>query len=703
MTAGADADLLSLSLPDDGIAWLTLHPAEAGGVSEAFLAQLDAHLDAVERAAQAGGLAALVVHGAWPERWMPSEAAAKSAAVATAAAGAARALRAQQVLRRLELLPVPTVAAIAGACPGSGAELALACAYRVASAAAGTRIGFPATRRGLIPAWGGTVRLPRLVGLRAALELVLGGESVDAAAARRLGLVDAVLPAAGFTEAAAGFARARLQRGRQRVGPRRGVRARLLEDTAPGRRVVLAQAARRWSAAPHANPAVSRALEVMAAGLALPLEKAFELEAQAAGALLVSPEARALAHVARLAPQHDEAAARVEQVGVLGATPAGAEAAHLLARHGLAVRLRDPQPERLTHTRRYLAELAAAGAPRKPAAGTRVSASTGWGGFGTLELVLAPGERPAEEYARLLAEAEEHVREDCVLAVGSDVVTVGALQPALAAPERLLGLHLAPLPGAALVEVVAGEHTGDAALALALALVRRLGGTALPVADRPGLLLRRLLLAYVNEALHLLDDGASSAQVDGALREYGMTRVPLRLLHDVGLERYTALAARLAGALGERLRPPEALARLRRAGPHGVYHHARGGAAHPAATPWKRRAQPAPFARDEIQERVLLALLNEAVHALDDGVVRDAGLVDLASLAGFGFPAAQGGLLWWADRRGAAALVRSLQELAERHGARFAPAAGLLHRAKIHGAADAPALLAGHGPGAVLS
>lgn len=293
---------LRLEPGEAGIARLVVdRPGErAGLLSYGALEELDVLLGEAERLAAQGIVRLLVVRGARPGTFVAGADPDELREVDDAAEGMARARRGQQVLRRLERLPVPTLAAVDGPCLGAGAELALACSYRLASTSPRTRIGFPEVTLGILPALGGTVRLPRLIGVREALELILTGRAVDAEEARRLGVVDGALAPEAFEEGVLRFARERIERGRTRTGARRGVGRRLLEDTAPGRRVVFARLARSLARAEGMSPAARRALATVADGIALPLDRAFEREAEAFGELVVTREARGLLHAARL-------------------------------------------------------------------------------------------------------------------------------------------------------------------------------------------------------------------------------------------------------------------------------------------------------------------------------------------------------------------------------------------------------------------
>jgi 3-hydroxyacyl-CoA dehydrogenase/enoyl-CoA hydratase/3-hydroxybutyryl-CoA epimerase len=698
-TSQAGAGPLRLELEEDGIAWLVFDRpgSRVNLLSRAVVETLDLLLAEAERLAAAGRVRALVVRSARPGVFVAGVDLDELRAVRDAGEAAAQARRGQAVLRRLEQLPVPTFAAVEGACLGAGAELALACSYRLASSAPATRIAFPEVQLGVVPALGGTVRLPRLVGVRAALELIVTGSAVSAAGAERLGLVDAVLPPEGFAVEVRRFVLERLRRGRLRTGARRGVARRLVEDTAPGRRVVLARMRRELTRAGAGHPAALRALETVADGVALPLERAFEREAEALGELLVSREARGLLHAQLLrqaarrgGPAEDAVA--VERAAVLGAGRTGAAAAYLLAAAGIQVRLRERRHaslvEGLERLRVLFREAVRQGRVARREADERatgVVGTLGYGGFGTVDVVLEAVRDVPERKREALREAEEHVRDECVLAVTGVSAPVSALQDTLRLPERLVGMHFVPpVAWGALVEVVAGERTSPAAVATATLLARRLGKVPLRVRDRPGFLVYRILIPYLGEALRLMEEGVLPERIDRVMQEWGMAAGPLRLADELGVARLARHSRILGEALGERFRPPALLAQL--AGPSrkgdpepAVYRYDRG--REPRLSPRAAEAlrttagtQPGEPSDEEMRSRMVLPMVNESARALEERVVESAAEVDMAMLLGVGFPAVHGGPLFHADQLGAAAAVAALERLATAHGERFEPA-----------------------------
>lgn len=699
-----------LQLSDDGVAWLVLDQPGTGVnllTSEA-IQRLDQRLDEVHDRIDEGHVRALIVTSRKPGCFVAGTDLSEVGRPRDAAEATARALEAQRVLRRLEQLPVPTVAAINGLCLGSGLELALACAYRIASDATATRLGLPEVQVGIIPGLGATVRLPRLIGLQPSLELVLSGDAVDPRDALRLGLVDQVVPAGELEERATEFALQRFEQGRLPKRARRRVPRRLLEDTAPGRRLVIARSAQRLLARHrYADPAPQRALEAVTDGVTLPLESAFARAAEIVGELLVTDRARGLVHAFRVtrgarraqpAPRR-----RVEHVAVLGAGEPGSELAALLAMADIPVRLKDRSRDALVAgLRRVLARLAVEverGTLDEEVAERRahyVSGGIGFGGFGTVDLVAAAVGDRTEALERALLEAEEHTREDSILAVVGPMPPVGRLQQVLSRPEQVIGLHLIPpVDRFALVELTTGPRTSAEAVAACRALTLRLGGVPLMSSEAEGPLGSRLLGLWLAEAIRLLDEGASILQVDRVMEEFGMALGPFRRADAIGVRRTVDLLERLAQRFGEHLRPAGVVRRLTR--DEATFYRYRG---HQPVGPSPDLPVGIPDGStglDEvIRNRLLLVLLNEAALAVEQGVARAVD-VDMASLAGLGFPRWRGGLIYHAEQLGLTRLLHTLHEYAGRFGSRFAPALLLQRAADGSGTLyDGPAPPTGH-------
>lgn len=661
MTNGTKTSL-RWSLDAEGIGWITFDPADHRPplVGSAVITGIDEAIGAL------GAARALVLSSAVPSAFLAGADLSEVLSVPDAPGAVARAREAQRVLRRLETLPVPTFAAIRGACLGAGVEIALACAYRLASDGAETRLEFPETRYGMVPGLGGTVRLPRLVGLEAALELIVPARSVSAEEAREIGLVDTVLPANEFMEAVRSTVHERLDHGRIRTGARRRITRRLMEDTAPGRRLVAARVARRLLSH-DPTPGGRSALDLILEGVALPLDRAFERGAEVAGALVASEAAKGLTHAARsiaIASRQPTADA-LDRVGVLEAGRGSAEWAYLLITSGAMVRLRDPDRARLSRTtdlvlRRLASDVGEGRRTEVEAdrAHAALQRSPGFGGFGTLDAVVFGGSSEGG-LLQNLGEVEDHTAAGCLLVCSSTGVRTADLQRTSARPESVIRCILMPSPHSfPVLEIVPGPATSSLSIARAVGLARRMGLIPLQAADSPGGAVARLLGVYLSEALRLRAEGVETATIDRAMEDFGFAAGPLKRIREMGPDRAMDLLRDLSERHGDRFSPPE--------------------------------GEPPPAGRispdEPVRTRVLLALLNEASLLLEERVLGTAETVDAATILGLGFPRARGGLLRYADSVGVQRLEDSLAELSGRLGERFTPAPLLRHLAATGGA-----------------
>lgn len=616
----------------------------------------------------------------------------------------------QRIVGRLAALPKPLVAAVHGACMGGGLELALACRYRIASDHSATRFALPEVKLGLLPAFGGCGRLPRLVGLQRGLELILSGRSVYARAARRLGLVDATVHPPGLERAAEKAARA-LADG-SLTPPARGAPPlrRVLERT-PLQRLVYGRAADEVQARTHGNlPAPGRIIEVVRTAAERGQQAGERAEAAAFAELLFTPESRALValffakNAAEKAPPPSAGAREVRTIGVLGAGLMGAGIAQVSVRNGYAVVLKDTT-----------LELAAAGRGRvhqglsarlgkglsafeRDRLLARVTPADDYRPFGRtvapVDLTIEAVPEALDLKRRMLAEVEAHTGDDHVFASNTSSLRIADIAAGARRPEAVVGMHyFAPVPKMPLLEVVASERTGEWAVATAVAVGLQQGKTVITVADSPGFYVNRILVPYLDEALKLLAEGAAVDEVDAAMKRFGFPLGPLLVADNSGLDVGVEVMNSVRDLFADRGRElarggAEALAaglRGRKAGA-GFYRYEGGERKGPNPDAYRyfggdgreRRTVP----RSEIQERCAMALVNEAVACLQEGVIRRPLDGDVGAVFGIGFPPFLGGPFHWLDRLGAGEAVARLERLAERHGSRFAPVAALRERAE---------------------
>lgn len=650
---------------------------------------------------------AVLFSSAKPNMFLAGSELREIAALTDAHDGAEAARFGQSVLEKIPALGKPSACAIGGPCLGAGLELALACSFRLAASGPAVRLGLPEVQLGIVPGFGGTQRLPRLVGLAPALDLVLTGRRLGAGEARRLGLVDLLVPREYLEREALGLLRRAVERGEaaEAAALRRGrplLRA-ALESVPIWRRLVLDQARKRTAkrADPESYPAPFRAVEALEAALTQPLAQGLDLEARLVGELIPTRTAKNLIWLFenRTALKDDLGGVRaaprqLRRLAVIGAGLMGGGVAWLAADRGLPVRLLDARYEAVLGALRSAREAW----ERKLQDGNLtehelwhrsafIAPARGLSGLSRVDMVV---EAVTEDLAckrQLLAEVERKIGEDAVFATNTSSLLVSEIAAKALRPERVVGLHFfPPVQGVPLVEVVAGRRSAPGAVATAHALARRLGKVPVLVGDSPGFLVNRILAVHVFEAMRMLGEGARIDVLDRCMLRFGVPVGPFALLDQVGLDTAGQVGGALRAAFGERfaeaaglLESMVAAGRLGRKNGRGFYRYRNGRPTLPdrsvrdfIGSP-ARREVPA----ETLQERMVLATINEAALCLEEGVARAPRAVDVAMVLGAGFPAFRGGPLRWADELGIPVVVDRLQRLADAHGERFRPAESL--------------------------
>jgi len=598
--------------------------------------------------------------------------------------------RAQALYGELEALPFPVVAAIHGACLGGGLELALACRARICSDAEVTRLALPEVQLGLLPGAGGTQRLPRLIGLAAALEMALSGRKLRPRQALRLGLVDEVVPQSILLETAIGAL----------AGKRSGRRPRLpqrLRDRLPwGRALLFALAARQVQRRSGGHyPAPERIIEAMRTGLEQGMAQGLKVEAERFGELVMTSESRALRELFLASTELKKAAGGgeplpVRRVGILGGGLMGGGIAYVSAiRAGVPVRIKEVRQEGIAHACRQAYTLLDPQVKRgrlTPMARDRqllrITGCLDHSGMQQADLVI---EAVFEELAlkqQMVREVETHCPERTIFASNTSSLPIGGIAEAASRPEQVVGLHyFSPVERMPLVEVVPHEGTSTQTLATVVAFAGRQGKTPIVVRDRPGFYVNRILAPYLNEAVRILLEGEPVTHIDKALVAFGFPVGPLTLLDEVGLDVAARIAPVLEQQLGERFEAPDALVRLLdaqrlgRKGGRGFYRYQRAGGKKVDRTLY-RQLGISPRVRQELEAiamRCLLPMLAEAARCIDEGVIRCASDGDVGAVFGIGFPPFLGGPYRYMDQLGAAQLVGQMEQYANRYGKRFTP------------------------------
>jgi len=653
-------------------------------------------------------IAACVLESAKPGTFIAGADLEQIAAFETPEAGESFSRSGQSVSHRVAGSPKPFVAAVWGPALGGGLEVALACRYRVAAAAAETVLALPEVTLGLLPAGGGTQRLPRRIGLRESLPLLLTGRKLRADAALRVGLVDELVSAEALERAAVGAA-TRLARGERVPGRPRGTLAsRLLERA--GRSLMFRKArAEVVERTRGLYPAPLAVLECVTAGYERGVSVGFDREAVLFGRLAAGREAKRLLRLfvdtrALRKPAGGPEPAAVRKLAVVGAGFMGTGIATVSLAHAEVV-IQDVSEERLARSAAEVrqglekrgrdASIAAEDLARQSA---RLHTTLEARALADADLVIEAVFEDLDLKRRVLREIEEVIAPAAVFASNTSALPIASIAEGARHPERVLGMHyFSPVPKMALVEIVTGPATSTQALATARGFAIRQGKTVVVVRDGPGFYTSRVLSPYLNEALILLEEGARVEDVDEALRDFGFPVGPLTLLDEVGIDVAAKVHRRFGLLYRDRgLGESDTLQRLHEAGYEGrkngrgfySYGRARRDRRKPVndeVYASLRRRGTRRVEAAEIAERCVALLANEAVHALQEEIVACPRDGDVAAVLGLGFPAVRGGPFRYLDDRGIAAAVETMTRLAERGGARFVPAALLKTMAREGG------------------
>jgi 3-hydroxyacyl-CoA dehydrogenase/enoyl-CoA hydratase/3-hydroxybutyryl-CoA epimerase len=633
----------------------------------------------------------------------------KNAADAASQSAAGHAL-----MDRLEHGRVPWVAAINGACLGGGLECSLACAYRIAGDSPKTVLALPEVQLGLIPGAGGTQRLPRTVGLQVALDMILTGKNVRAKKALQTGLVDEMVHPNILRDVAIRRAKelgvGTLARKRARA---HGAKDVLLEDNALGRAVVFRQAREMTMKKSRGHyPALLAALDAVQAGYRGTVAEGFATEARLFGEMAFTPVSRQLIFLfyATTALKKDSGVsgnapppAKIGKIGVLGTGFMGAGIAAVSAMQGVSVRFKDTKYAQVAKGLGAVRDVLKDRLTKRQITRQQfedqlslVSGTVDYTGFSNVPLLIeAVFEDLAVKHA-VMREAEAALPPTAIFATNTSTIPIHRVAEASRDASRVVGMHFfSPVHKMPLLEVIVTPQTAADVIATTVAFGRKLGKTVIVVNDAPGFYVNRILAPYINEAGKLLDEGARIDAIDKAMLDYGFPVGPVTLLDEVGLDIAGKSGQIMSAAFGARLSPSTTLGkvlaegRLGRKGKKGFYLYdekgKKGGVDESvyAATPTGSARVEVAVA--EIQERLSLAMVNEAVRCVEEGILRAPRDGDIGAVFGIGFPPFRGGPLRVVDTMGAADVVRRLEALNQRFPGRFEPAALLRKMAETNG------------------
>jgi len=615
-----------------------------------------------------------------------------------------------EILLRVENFPKPIVVGIHGSCMGGGTELALACHYRIVSDHGSTKIGLPEVKLGLLPGMGGTQRLPRLIGIQKALNYMLTGKNMYSYQARKTGFADETVHRHAIHDAGIKAVK-KLREKKHKPADKRSAAEKLLEATPPGRNLIFSQALKRTMGQTKGNyPAPPKIIASVKYGYQNGFEKGLKNESRLFGELAVTPESRALVNLffgmtdAKKIPNEDKVK-EVNRIGVLGAGLMGSGITEVSIDHGYHVWLKDQSLDNAAKGRGEIEKNLEKNVSKRIISSfekdeklSLVHPTDSYDGFDKIDLVIEAVFEDLDLKQSIVDEVEEAGSETTIFASNTSSLPIGDIAAKAKRPENIIGMHyFSPVQKMPLLEIIKTEKTADWVTATAYDLGIKQGKTVIVVNDGPGFYTTRILAPFMNEALLLLEEGASVQQLDKAMKQLGFPVGPVALFDEVGIDVGAHVAEVLSDKFEERgAKTSKKAKELMEAGYNGrknrkgFYKYENGSKKKKKEVnkeiysffggPERKR-----FDDEEIQQRLSLVMVNEAVLCLQEEILLSPVDGDLGAILGLGFPPFLGGPFRYIDREGADTIVEQMQELQKEHGARFNPAKLLLDKSKKNG------------------
>lgn len=649
-------------------------------------------------------------------------------AAKTAEEAKALSLAGHHLLNAWEDLPFPKVVAINGTCLGGGCELSLASSAIVMSTDPSARIGLPETMLGVLPGMGGCIRMPWKIGIAQSLDLILSGRNLSGEKAYKAGLADALLQKENFEESAVSWVIANLDAlkkgtriGKEpKLGGMGGIAGKILEGNGLGRALIFKKARDGVLAKTKGNyPSPLEAIEIIkeththyqANFRGEERETAMNREADGFGRMAATEISKNLIGLFFLTESVKKAnglsqganveTKKIAAAGVLGAGVMGGGIAHLLADKNILVQMKDLQLAGLELGVQQALGLFKKALKRKSITQrqfdqklARIAPTTNYDGFRSAEVVIEAVVEKMEIKQAVLRECENFVPADCVIATNTSSLSVSEMQKGMKDPSRFCGMHFFnPVHKMPLVEVIRGEKSSDQAVSQIFQFSKQIGKTPIVVKDSPGFLVNRLLMPYLAEAAVMVGEGVKIEEIDAAMLKFGMPMGPIELIDEVGLDIADKVGHILHDAFGERMPSPNtfdtllAQKRLGKKSGSGFYVYSGPDKKEKHLDPeiytiLKLKPNHLALSEQDIIDRCVLSMVNEAARCLEEKVVENPETVDLGMIMGTGFPPFRGGLLRYADSQGLDQILNRLRELATKVGKRFEPSEALKEIAK---------------------
>ncbi|QNH67466.1 fatty acid oxidation complex subunit alpha FadJ [Proteus vulgaris] len=665
--------------------------------------------DVLKQAQQHSGVKGLIITSGKKESFIAGADISMIADCKTKEEASALAKAGQDLFTQIENYPLPVVAAINGVCLGGGLELALACHGRICSDNSKTRLGLPEVQLGLLPGSGGTQRLPRLIGVTSALDMILTGRQVNAKRALKLGLADDVVSQDILLDVAAKW----ILVGKKEQ-KKHSMMDRFLANTTLGRNILFGQAKKRTLAKTKGHyPAAERILHVIERGLEKDIQTGFKEEANAFGELAMTPISSALRHLffASTALKNETGSSEkpdnLHHIGILGGGLMGGGIAFVTATKGnLPARIKDISDKGIAQALNYSWKALSAKVSKKRLSARErqrqiglLSGSLDYSGFHQSNIVVEAVFEDLALKQKMVADIEDVGKGKIIFASNTSSLPIHKIAEKAKYPEKVIGLHyFSPVEKMPLVEVIPHENTDEKTIATTVDFAKKQGKVAIVVGDKPGFYVNRILAPYISEALTCLVQGEPIEHIDKALVQFGFPVGPIQLLDEVGIDIGTKITPILVDAFGERFASPPAVDviiaddRKGRKNGRGFYLYAK------HALPFslgKNKKQPDPaiyrllqikpknqHSSSEITERCLLLMLNEAVRCLDENIIKQPRDGDIGAVFGIGFPPFFGGPFRYMDSMGTTKVAKKLNQLADKYGEKYRPCERLVEMAK---------------------
>jgi 3-hydroxyacyl-CoA dehydrogenase/enoyl-CoA hydratase/3-hydroxybutyryl-CoA epimerase len=612
-----------------------------------------------------------------------------------------------RVFDKLAALPFPTIAVIDGACMGGGTEMSLACTYRLATDNPRTKIAQPEVNIGLFPGWGGTQRLPRLIGLQRSLDIILTGRNLDGMRAYRSGVVDKVIPKEQVHQTAIKFALdvvngvdvlAKSRSRRKQKGPV----PLILEKNPLGRALVYRIAKKNVLKKTKGHyPAPLSALESVKRGFRKSLAKGMKIEARLFGPMIISPVSKNLIKIffwtegvkkENGTANPDVITKSVNKAASLGAGVMGGGVAQLFASRNIPIRVKDINYDAVSKAYQQAASVLKGKVKRRRITKLefqqileRITGTIDYSGFKTVDFVVEAIVEDLEIKKSVFSDLENHIDDNTIVVSNTSSLRIDDMASAFKYPQRFAGMHFFnPVHMMPLVEVIRGKDTSDETVATTFQLAKKLGKTPVVVGDGPGFLVNRLLLPYMVEAVSLLEEGQSPEKLDQSLEKFGMPMGPIELFDEVGIDVAFKVAKILSATMGDRMAESPMLEnmvkdnRLGKKSGRGFYkYEGKKKISDPQITSYIEVRKNSHLNEEDLINRMVYPMINEAARCLDEKIASRPQDVDLGMIFGTGFAPFRGGLLSFADTEGVTKVYETLQSLSESDHSRFKPSSAL--------------------------